>query len=283
MPKLVWEVTEVDPGVSWTWRQRSPGGTTFAHHEVVPQDDGRTLVRQRIDQRGPIGVAVGVLMRRLTKRYLALEAQGLKACGEQVRHGDAPCRLTTADARSCSTPSSTRSPAVASADDRCARSPRRSARATACSCTTSGRGTSCCSPIVEEVERRQMATLADLPDDPADAVAAMWADLRRPELRPFERLFFECYARAAQGEAPFARLLPAAVDGWLAEVDERSGGRRRSRRWCASASPSPAACSSTSWRPATRRASTPPPPASSPSCEGAREPEGRAGHCHIAG
>jgi AcrR family transcriptional regulator len=78
--------------------------------------------------------------------------------------------------------------------------------------------------IVEEVERRQVATLADLPDDPAAAFATMWADLRRPELRPFERLFFECYARAAQGEAPFARLVPAAVDGWLAEVADRAGG-----------------------------------------------------------
>jgi AcrR family transcriptional regulator len=78
--------------------------------------------------------------------------------------------------------------------------------------------------IVEEVERRQAATLPDLPDDPADAAAAMWADLRRPELRPFERLFFECYARAAQGEAPFTRLLPAAVDGWLAQADEATGG-----------------------------------------------------------
>jgi AcrR family transcriptional regulator len=78
--------------------------------------------------------------------------------------------------------------------------------------------------IVEEVEHRQMALLTDLPDGPADAFAAMWADLRRPELRPFERLFFECYARAAQGEAPFTRLLPAAVDAWLARVDERGGG-----------------------------------------------------------
>ena len=68
--------------------------------------------------------------------------------------------------------------------------------------------------IVEEVERRQAAALASLPDDPADAIAAAWADLRRPELRPFERLFFECYARAAQGEAPFARMLPArSTDG----------------------------------------------------------------------
>ena len=29
---------------------------------------------------------------------------------------------------------------------------------------------------------------------------------------------------AAQGEAPFTRLLPAAVDGWLDAVDERTGG-----------------------------------------------------------
>lgn len=78
--------------------------------------------------------------------------------------------------------------------------------------------------IVEEVERRQAATLPDLPADPAGAVAAMWADVRRPELRPFERLFFECYARGAQGEAPFRRLLPAAVDGWLGAVDEQTGG-----------------------------------------------------------
>jgi uncharacterized membrane protein len=89
LPNLVWEVTELDPGVSWMWRQRSPGGTTFASHEVVPEDADRTLVRQRIDQRGPVGVAVGALMLRLTKRYLDLEAQGLKAKSEELRRRDA--------------------------------------------------------------------------------------------------------------------------------------------------------------------------------------------------
>ncbi len=44
----------------------------------------------------------------------------------------------------------------------------------------------------------------------------MWSHLCRPELRPFERLFFECYSRGAQGEEPFARMVPGAVDGWLA-------------------------------------------------------------------
>jgi AcrR family transcriptional regulator len=71
--------------------------------------------------------------------------------------------------------------------------------------------------IVGEVERRQMALTRELPADPADASAAMWANLRRPELRPFERLFFECYARGVQGEQPFARMLPGAVEDWLSQ------------------------------------------------------------------
>jgi AcrR family transcriptional regulator len=72
--------------------------------------------------------------------------------------------------------------------------------------------------IVEEVERRQRALLPVLPTEPTDAIAAMWANLRQPELRPFERLFFECYARGVQGEQPFARMLPGAVEAWLAEA-----------------------------------------------------------------
>ncbi len=74
--------------------------------------------------------------------------------------------------------------------------------------------------IVEEVERRQMAILPDLP---TDGIAAMWANVRRPELRPFERLFFECYARGAAGEEPFTRIVPGAVDSWLAEVAGKAG------------------------------------------------------------
>ncbi len=85
LPKLVWEVTRVDEGGSWTWEQRSPGGRTIAVHEVVGQPGGRTLVRQQLDQHGPIGGLVARLMRGTTKRYLELEAQGLKARSEQLR------------------------------------------------------------------------------------------------------------------------------------------------------------------------------------------------------
>jgi AcrR family transcriptional regulator len=77
--------------------------------------------------------------------------------------------------------------------------------------------------IVEEVERRQMGLLTELPTNPAESFAAMWADLRRPELRQLESLFFECYARATQGEKPFARMVPGAVDGWLGQVAAVAG------------------------------------------------------------
>src|SRR6202012_4598285 len=41
--------------------------------------------------------------------------------------------------------------------------------------------------IVGEVERRQMAVLPELPTTAAESFSAMWADVRRPELRQAER------------------------------------------------------------------------------------------------
>jgi AcrR family transcriptional regulator len=69
--------------------------------------------------------------------------------------------------------------------------------------------------IVSEVEAQQREMLRSLPADET-AIATMWKRLAEPELWPFERLFYECYARGAQGESPFDRLLPALVDDWLA-------------------------------------------------------------------
>jgi uncharacterized membrane protein len=83
LPKLVWEVTALDEGRSWTWEQRSPGGRTIAVHEVHP-DGHRTLVKQRLDQQGPVGGLIGRMMHGTTKRYLDLEAHGLKARSEQL-------------------------------------------------------------------------------------------------------------------------------------------------------------------------------------------------------
>ena len=90
MPKLVWEVTDLAPGKSWTWVQRSPGGLTTASHDVTALSESRTRVRQQLDQRGPVGAVVGLLMRRMTRRYLELESQGLKGRSEHLHHLDGP-------------------------------------------------------------------------------------------------------------------------------------------------------------------------------------------------
>lgn len=63
--------------------------------------------------------------------------------------------------------------------------------------------------IVDEVESQTFAHFEKTGD-----FAAMWAHVRAPRWRPFERLFFECYARGAQGESPFVQMLPGAVDRW---------------------------------------------------------------------
>jgi AcrR family transcriptional regulator len=76
--------------------------------------------------------------------------------------------------------------------------------------------------VVESVERDQNERLGELPADAAEALRASWRRFSDPSLWPFERLFFECYARGAQGEPPFDRLVPALVDQTLAAVSTRA-------------------------------------------------------------
>jgi len=83
LPRLVWEVTEVTPGRSWSWRSHSFAAESIATHELIPAAPGRTDVRQRLQLRGPLGVLTAVTRRRLMRRYLDMEAAGLKHRVEQ--------------------------------------------------------------------------------------------------------------------------------------------------------------------------------------------------------
>jgi AcrR family transcriptional regulator len=76
--------------------------------------------------------------------------------------------------------------------------------------------------VVEAVERDQNERLGELPEDTAEAIRVTWRRTSVPSLWPIERLFFECYARGAQGEPPFDRLVPKLVDQTLAAVSTRA-------------------------------------------------------------
>ena len=82
LPAAEWEVTALDPGHAWTWVAKAAGVRSTAVHEVVPVDAETTIVRTRIEQRGPLGAIIGLFYGRLTRTYLAMEADGLKARSE---------------------------------------------------------------------------------------------------------------------------------------------------------------------------------------------------------
>jgi uncharacterized protein YndB with AHSA1/START domain len=84
LPGLIWQVTEVDAPRSWTWVVRSSGATTSAKHEISPQRASECVATQTIEHRGVFGVLAGFLTRRLTRRYLSLEGNGLKTVSEKA-------------------------------------------------------------------------------------------------------------------------------------------------------------------------------------------------------
>lgn len=76
LPRAVWQVSEVVPGRSFTWEAHGPGLTTIGRHEVAPEGSG-SRVTLAIEQRGPMGAVAALVWRRLTQRYIDLEAASL--------------------------------------------------------------------------------------------------------------------------------------------------------------------------------------------------------------
>src|SRR5215471_6978897 len=82
LPTVIWEVTKWEPGRSWTWTATSPGARTEASHVLTPVGD-RTVAEQAITPSGLLGRLAAFMWRSLTRRYLAIEAAGLKQRSEQ--------------------------------------------------------------------------------------------------------------------------------------------------------------------------------------------------------
>ena len=82
IPTGTYTVTTLEPPRTFIWEQRQPGSKVSAHHECVALPDGGTRVELRVVMTGLIGGVVGRLYRKLTQRYLAMEAAGLKLRAE---------------------------------------------------------------------------------------------------------------------------------------------------------------------------------------------------------
>jgi uncharacterized membrane protein len=78
LPVLVWQVVGFEPGVSFAWRATTRGVTTLASHRVDETADGQSTVTLAIKQTGPLAWLAGLALGGVTRRYVDMEAEGLK-------------------------------------------------------------------------------------------------------------------------------------------------------------------------------------------------------------
>jgi len=86
LPKAVWVVTELVEGRSFTWSARGPGVVSSAEHRVEASAEG-SLVTLTFSQAGVLGRPAGLLAGGMVRRYVQMEAAGLKRRCEEHAAG----------------------------------------------------------------------------------------------------------------------------------------------------------------------------------------------------
>jgi uncharacterized membrane protein len=82
LPTAVWEVTEATQDASFVWVATGPGVRTTATHRVTPTEAGGSTAYLSVEQAGPLAAVVNLLLGSLTRRYLTMEAEGIKKAAE---------------------------------------------------------------------------------------------------------------------------------------------------------------------------------------------------------
>jgi hypothetical protein len=80
-PKLattVWRVTNFRPEEAFTWEAKSVGARTIAEHKVIQKAANDCTVVLTIRQTGFLIPILSPFISKLTRRYMQMEAQGLK-------------------------------------------------------------------------------------------------------------------------------------------------------------------------------------------------------------
>jgi hypothetical protein len=81
---MTWRVTQVRDGEFFVWESNSPGVRTVGFHGLAADPDGGTRITIRLEQTGVLAGLFGALLGRRIRRYLGMEAAGLKAASEVV-------------------------------------------------------------------------------------------------------------------------------------------------------------------------------------------------------
>ncbi|MEV0327349.1 SRPBCC family protein [Micromonospora echinospora] len=82
LPANTWTVTRVD-GTGFAWTATSPGVRTTGDHQVRPTGPGRSEATLTLRLDGPFARPTALLGGRLIRRYLDMEADGLRREAER--------------------------------------------------------------------------------------------------------------------------------------------------------------------------------------------------------
>lgn len=80
----VWTVTELAENTALVWENSAPGVRSRAGHLLEPAGGG-TLLTLTLDQTGVLAWPFGLLLGSTVRRYMGMEADGLKSRSEQGR------------------------------------------------------------------------------------------------------------------------------------------------------------------------------------------------------
>ena len=87
MRPMIWEVTELRPEREFAWAARVPGVRIVGRHLLAANADGTTRITLELAVDGPLAGVINALTGKRSRRYLGLEANGLKAASEAAARG----------------------------------------------------------------------------------------------------------------------------------------------------------------------------------------------------
>ncbi|HEY2565435.1 MAG TPA: SRPBCC family protein [Acidimicrobiales bacterium] len=78
LPAAVWEVTQLEPDRVLTWKAKSGSVTTVADHRLSISPAKKVVADLSIRQTGTLAWLAGLFTSSLSRRYVEMEAEGLK-------------------------------------------------------------------------------------------------------------------------------------------------------------------------------------------------------------
>lgn len=84
LPEGTWDITVWDAPSYFEWTQKTAGTTSVAGHRVEALAEDRARLTLTLEMRGFLIPIIALFYKKLTERYMSLEAQGMKRAAESA-------------------------------------------------------------------------------------------------------------------------------------------------------------------------------------------------------